>query len=331
MNVIASQTSLLRAVFFLIFVCVDLLHAQVATYFIDKSGTFTRNGEYWYQEFTLSKPTVLVLRFTSDYGADAAVVTSSELQNFINARAFSGYAVFDNTYGTKSVALPAGTYYFGIRNQTTSTSVYRAELDYDIQVPADGSTSYSFVDQYIQGTEYVAANGGTFWQEFTIQSGFRYFLDGCNSGLSTYVITASELSALRSGAPFNPYSAYSGTDMAYPGLDEIKLNPGSYYLVFVNTNSIAKPVTFNMERWKASTVTGGGLDLSSPASWKISGTKVNIKVAKISNLSAVGDSGPLRLRLWATKSQFCHRSLQSAPPVITSKCTTSDGCFLMVE
>jgi DNA invertase Pin-like site-specific DNA recombinase len=25
----------------------------------------------------------------------------------------------------------------------------------------------------------------------------------------------------------------------------------------------------------------------------------------------------------------CHRSLQNAPPVITSKCTTSDGCFLM--
>jgi hypothetical protein len=25
----------------------------------------------------------------------------------------------------------------------------------------------------------------------------------------------------------------------------------------------------------------------------------------------------------------CHRSLQNAPPVITSKCTTSDGCFLL--
>ena len=25
----------------------------------------------------------------------------------------------------------------------------------------------------------------------------------------------------------------------------------------------------------------------------------------------------------------CHRSLQNAPPVITSKCTTPDGCFLM--
>jgi hypothetical protein len=26
---------------------------------------------------------------------------------------------------------------------------------------------------------------------------------------------------------------------------------------------------------------------------------------------------------------MCHRSLQNAPPVITSKCTTPDGCFLM--
>lgn len=28
-------------------------------------------------------------------------------------------------------------------------------------------------------------------------------------------------------------------------------------------------------------------------------------------------------------SPFCHRSLQNAPPVITSKCTTPDGCFVM--
>ncbi len=27
---------------------------------------------------------------------------------------------------------------------------------------------------------------------------------------------------------------------------------------------------------------------------------------------------------------WCHGSLQNAPPVITSKCTTSDGCFLLV-
>jgi hypothetical protein len=34
--------------------------------------------------------------------------------------------------------------------------------------------------------------------------------------------------------------------------------------------------------------------------------------------------GPLSLAaLW------CHGSLQNAPPVITSKCTTSDGCFLL--
>ena len=31
----------------------------------------------------------------------------------------------------------------------------------------------------------------------------------------------------------------------------------------------------------------------------------------------------------ALLSAYCHRSLQNAPPVVTSKCTTSDGCFLM--
>ena len=32
---------------------------------------------------------------------------------------------------------------------------------------------------------------------------------------------------------------------------------------------------------------------------------------------------------WPDLIANCHRSLQNAPPVITSKCTTPDGCFLM--
>lgn len=277
--------------------------AQVTTYFTDKHGTFSSIGSYWYQEFTIQQKRTFVLRMTSDYAADAAIVTGSQLNNFINNQSFSGYALFDNQYGTKSVTLPAGTYYVGVRSQSNSSNAYRLELDYDIKVPADASHTYTFVDHYIQGTKSVGANGGKLWHGFTIQSGFRYFIDGCNTGLSTYVIPASELAAFQSGGSFSYYAAYSGTDNAYPGLDEIKLAPGSYYLAFINSNSIQKPVTYTMERWRVNTVSAGSLDMSSPASWAAKKGKVNIKVAKINNPGS-GKSGSLRLRLWAEKSKY---------------------------
>ncbi|RYD33020.1 MAG: hypothetical protein EOP87_11785 [Verrucomicrobiaceae bacterium] len=282
--------------------------AQVNTYFTDKHGTFNGLGSYWYQQFTVSQKQTFVLRVTSDYSADAAIITGDQLGNFTGNRSFSGYAMFDNQYGTKGITLAPGTYYVAIRSQSTATNAYRLELDLDIALPAESGLTYTFVDHYLQGTEYVGANGGKLWHGFTIQSGFRYFVDGCNTGLSTYVIPASELSAFKSGGTFNYYTAYSATDNAYPGLDEIKLPPGSYYLAFTNTNTIQKPVTYTMERWrvnKASTVT---LDMSGTASWTAKGSTVDIRIAKISNLGTA-KSGSLRLRLWAVKSKYTGGSI----------------------
>lgn len=279
--------------------------AQVDTYFADTHGTFSQLGESWYQEFSVSKNTTFVLRHTCDYEADAAIVTGSQLGNFINNRPFTGYAVFDNQFGTESVTLAPGTYYVGVRNQTSSSNTYRLELDYDINVPPEGNDSFKFVDTYITGSDYVDKNGGKLWHEFTVQSGYRYFLDGCNTGLSTYVIDDSDLASFTSGGTFSFYSAYSGTDNALPGLSEITLPPGTYYLAFINTAGIPKTATYSMERWKK--IDGGGtgaLDLSGPASWATAGTTVNIVAAKVSNSASGGKSGSLRLRLWAAKSKF---------------------------
>ncbi|RYD31183.1 MAG: hypothetical protein EOP85_23025 [Verrucomicrobiaceae bacterium] len=236
-------------------------------------------------------------------------MTGAELGNFTGNQSFSGYAIFDNQFGTKTVTLAPGTYYVAIRSQSSATNAYRLELDYDIILPPDATQTYSFVDHYIQGTEHVAANGGRLWHGFTIQSGFRYLVDGCNTGLSTYVIPASELSAFRSGGEFQYYTAYSATDNAYPGLSEIALPPGSYYLAFLNENGIQKPVTYTMERWKTNSVTVGGIDLRGAVSWSAKNRKVNIKVANISNLASSGKSGTLRLRLWAVKSKFAGGSI----------------------
>lgn len=282
--------------------------AQVDTHFIDEHGTFNSIGSYWYQEFQISQQQTFVLRVTCDYSADTAIVTGAQLGNFIGNRSFSGYALFDDQYGTKTVTLAPGTYYVATRSQSNSTNSYRLELDLDINLPASGGKTYTFVDHYIQGTEYVSANGGQLWQGFTVQTGFRYLLDGCNTGLTTYIIPASELAAFKSGGTFNYYTDYSGTDNAYPGLSELNLPPGSYYLAFVNTNGIRKPVTYTMERWRVNSVTTSSIDMRAPASWAAKKGKVNIKVSKILNIGSA-KSGSLRLRLWAVKSKFAGGSL----------------------
>lgn len=279
--------------------------AQVATYFTDKHGTFTGVGSYWYQQFTLQKQQTFVLRVASDYAADAGIVTAAQLQNFISNQSFTGHAIFDNQYGTKTVTLAAGTYYVAIRSQSANTNAYRLELDHDITLPPETNRTYTFVDHYIQGTEFVNANGGKLWHGFTVQQGFRYFIDGCNTGLSTFIIPASELSAFQAGQTFNYYTAYSGEDNAYPGLHELVLPPGGYYLAFLNTNSIPKPVTYTMERWRVNEIaTGGSIDLSGTTSWSAKNGKLTMKVGKIANLATSGKSGSLRLRVWAVKSKF---------------------------
>jgi hypothetical protein len=168
---------------------------------------------------------------------------------------------------------------------------------------------------YAQGTEYVDANGGKLWHGFTVQEGFRYFVDGCNTGLSTYVIRENELGAFQNGQSFNYYSDYSGTDNAFPGLHELKLPPGTYYLAFANDNANDKPVTYTLERWRQTPKSSGGgggggtggtgsLALSGGGSWKTSGSEITISVGKITNNRSGGKSGTLRLQVWATTSPY---------------------------
>lgn len=295
--------SLLRLVLVLL-AFPSVARSAVETYFIDKGGSFNGIGAYWHQQFTVGSTKTFVLRFTSDYAADCAVFKSDQLANFVNNRSFSGYAMFDNSFGTKSVTLGPGTYYVGARAQSQTSSAYRLELDYDITVPKTAAGSWSFVDVYIQGSKYVDSNGGRIWHGFTIQSGYRYFIDGCNPGMSVYIIPAGELSAFTSGGSFQYYTSFSGTDPALPGLSELNLAPGSYYLAVHNGNAVDRPVTYTLERWKAEPVATGKLDLAGPASWKTKGKRVKIKVAKVANLRNSGKSGSLRLRLWAVKKRY---------------------------
>jgi hypothetical protein len=73
-------------------------------------------------------------------------------------------------------------------------------------------------------------------------------------------------------------------------------------------------VTESTSGWTATYPSGdnGGsdyMDLSGRASWWTSRNRMNIKVARVSNLSKSITSGSLRLRVWATRSRYSGRRI----------------------
>lgn len=219
------------------------------TYFIDRTGSFSGTGGYWSQGFTLSAPRTLVLRVVSIYAVDAGIFDPSDVNGFINGGSASGYGTFDNQFGTHYVTLPAGQYYVAVRNQSSGSNDYRVELDLDIDLDPESGHTFAYVDG-ISKSQNVPANG-RLWQSFSIQSGYRYLLDGASRNVETYVISEGELSNFTSGATFKYFTAYGGNDdPANPGLWEMRLPPGAYYLVFRNRTANEAPVTYTMERWR---------------------------------------------------------------------------------
>lgn len=207
--------------------------------------TVSNNGAYWTQQFTLSQTTSFVFRFASQYQAQAAIILPGQISGFQNNQSFSGYATFDKTLGTHNVTLNAGTYYVAIRNASAGANKWSMELDYATSLPS--SDKATFLDNYASGAKSFAS-AGKFWQPFTVQNGYRYFIDGCNVNCDVKIIPADQLAAFQSGQTFQYYTDYSDGTGAAPGLWEISLPVGDYYLIASNTTTAA--LTYILERWK---------------------------------------------------------------------------------
>lgn len=219
----------------------------VDTYFIDRTGTFSNYGAYAYNGFTLRRTTTLVLRLVSDYNIQAAIIQKGYLNAFTSMQGYRGWAIFDKRYGTKTVTLGPGSYYVAVRAIDNGVNSYRFELDYDIS--SSMVPGFRYFSTPLIGSTHVNPNGGWYYHGFRIFRGDRNFLDGTNSGLRTYTIAANQLSKFKSGAQYRYFTSYSGSSGADPGLWEMNLAPGNYYLTYRNDSSIKKTVTYTMERW----------------------------------------------------------------------------------
>ncbi|RYX83155.1 hypothetical protein EON83_15715 [bacterium] len=278
-------------------------HAQNTSFLSNTGDSLTDIDDYYYQSFSLNRTTTLDLRFASDYAADCVVLAPGYLNSFISGGTYRYYDGFDNRYGTRRFTLAPGNYYLAVRNEVYARNDFSCELDYALtSLAPDNNGTYSFGRWGISGSRYVPARGGVFYHAFNTTSTERTFLDGCNSGLETYIVAPGQLNNVLSGRTFSYYPAYSGSGAELPGLSEITLPVGTYYLVFINESNIPKAVTYQMEHWKRTNAVY--LDLQAPASWTMSGNTVSINIAKILNTSSSITSGSLRLSLWALQAPY---------------------------
>lgn len=207
--------------------------------------TVSSSGAYWTQQFTITTTTSFVFRFASQFQAQAAIITADQLSKFQANQAFSGYALFDKTFGTNYITLNAGTYYVAVRNVATGANKWSLELDNTITLPS--SDRATFLDNYASGAKSFAA-GSRFWQPFTVQTGYRYFLDGCNVNCDVRIIAANQLTAFQNGQTYQYYTNYYDAGGAAPGFFELMLPVGDYYII--SYNSISGALTYTLERWK---------------------------------------------------------------------------------
>jgi hypothetical protein len=207
--------------------------------------TVSSQGSYWTEQITISATSSFIFRFASQYQAQAAIITPDQLANFTNHLSFTGFAIFDNQFGTNYVTLSPGSYYVAVRNTSNGANKWSVELDYAVSLPP--SDHASFVDNYITGVKSWNSSS-RYWHAFTIQTGYRYFMDGCNVNSDVHLITADQLTAFQNGGTYQYLSNYYDVGGAAPGFWELHLNPGDYYLISYNTQPAS--LTYVLERWR---------------------------------------------------------------------------------
>lgn len=220
----------------------------------EKGHSFSGNGAWWYQSFTVSGSSqTFTLYFTSRYSAAALIAPQSQISNFTNNNTVSYIDGFSGEFGVKNITLSPGSYFLGVRNRISGSNAFSVELEEPI-----ASSGATYVQAGIQGAETVSA-GGYLVHDFTIQDGYRYIIDGNNSGnMDIRFIPRSEKSKFTSNQGYTYYTGLGGVDDPNePGLATINLNPGDYTMAVRSTSSTIETITYRMHIFRLDGSTGG--------------------------------------------------------------------------
>ncbi|MBB1487778.1 hypothetical protein [Oceanospirillum sediminis] len=211
-------------------------------------------GNYLYQAFTVTSQTGFDFLYAADYATQAVIIAKSDLANFINGSSVSYFVGFDGDYGIKSATLEAGEYVIAVRNTTNSENTFSLELDYaNLQL-----AGYEYDSTPVAEARSMEAGAGLI-QPFTITDGYKYHIDGLNTGVKSYVIPASEIEKFRNNEDFNFYTSYSSNfaNGEQPGAMTIDLPAGDYALVLRNSSATTKSLVYRFHTFKQVTEDNG--------------------------------------------------------------------------
>ncbi len=248
--------------------------------FVDEQGTFRNNGDSSYVEITINGSSQqFAFYVASDYGVQAAIFHPSQLQAFISNQAFSAIELFDNSFGSRFPVLAPGPYVVGIRNTGGADNRWKMELDEVAKYPP---TENATLDTTVISDVRYVNPGGRVTMPFTVTNGKRLTVDGCNSGLKTYVIPADQVGAFSAGNKFNYFTAFPPNGESSPGYWDLNLPPGSYALAYWNDSKKAKAVVTSLLRWNA---TDDTLRLVGNARWRIENGTAKVDLDALENRS----------------------------------------------
>lgn len=203
------------------------------------------------QAFTLSTQATVEVRLVARYGTQAAIITPDQVDAFQKNQPYSGaYIIPNGNFGTFYKTLPAGDYYIAARNNSNSSS-NKAHFELDIQ---NGLTSYQYAGQFITSAVDYLAPGAKKVYNFTLASGNRHFILGCDlNGLDSYLLPSSEVNNfLASNATFKSFTDYNKRADNDNPYYEIHLAAGSYALALHNLASDQNPYTYHGDFYQPS-------------------------------------------------------------------------------
>lgn len=202
-------------------------------------------GGYLIQPFTVYFPLKFTFRVAAEYSAQAAIIQESQLNNFKTMAAFTGFGVFNNQFGSVTVTLQPGEYYVAIRNTANGANLWSLELDYETSLPA---SDRAVLNDYMISEAVKIPSFTKYAKQFTIQSGYRYFLDGVSLHCPFKIVTPDQYAKFLNNEGYLYFTDYYTIGGSTPGFWELKLPPGTYY--FVATVSREATLTYILERWK---------------------------------------------------------------------------------
>lgn len=196
--------------------------------------------KYNFNFSVMSDSATIFFRFMNKFIALGAIIDRANLASFLNNQNVPAYVVFDKTFGVAPVILRKGEYSLVIQNLSNTVNIVGFEID----IPR----SYSDATRIDTLHRAINVPKGSAWQEISVISGTKLWVDGLNSGVDFFIVDDENLLLARNNQTFQYFKKFEPTfgNMNPTGF-EVDLPDGNYFLFFRNSNNQVQNVSYTLE------------------------------------------------------------------------------------